>query len=369
MRKLTSGFTLTSDVILRLPLTSDDFASRFNWSLKSSRTSLSRTSSSICWSPRKSRSGDFEVDKSTDPRNVLAVPEIWRVPSAISLLSYLHLNDPCGSVQLFLSCRCLISCRCLLKRLARELPVWPTQTNSCRVHMAAYIKLVVWQFPPFSAFSFIFFFLFVIVLVDMISLHILHFGFLQGSVLGTCWDDPSSDNLLFTRIFFSVLVRRYATIGVDVKILFAFLSFCSRWKCFFRDVDRRERLGCQSQTKIVWGSCFTLIVSRSSSSRVIRDTSLMDLSRNILLYPLFSKKDARVAQCLKKSEFWLHIRRTRMNWPLGMFLFTCFGWFEDVLRYKNASVGFVYKLVVMFPSTKLIFTSRKFTSFVDLFTS
>ena len=105
MRKLTSGFTLTSDVILRLPLTSDDFASRFNWSLKSSRTSLSRTSSSICWSPRKSRSGDFEVDKSTDPRNVLAVPEIWRVPSAISLLSYLHLNDPCGSVQLFLSCR------------------------------------------------------------------------------------------------------------------------------------------------------------------------------------------------------------------------------------------------------------------------
>ena len=87
-------------------------------------------------------------------------------------------------------------------------------------------------------------------------------------------------------------------------------------KCRFRDVDRRERLGCQSQTKIVWGSCFTFIVSCRSSSHVTRDTSLIDLSRNILLFPLLSKKDAKVAQCFKKSEFWLHIRRTRMNCPL-----------------------------------------------------
>ena len=88
---------------LRLPLTSDDYASWFNWSLKNSRTSPSRRSSSICWFLKKSWSGDFEVDKSIDPRNVLSVPEIWRVPSVISLLSYLHLNDPCESVQLFLS--------------------------------------------------------------------------------------------------------------------------------------------------------------------------------------------------------------------------------------------------------------------------
>ena len=156
MRKLTSGFTLTSDVILRLPLTSDDFASRFNWSLKSSRTSLSRTSSSICWLfPEEEslwRLWSRQIHRSSKCSRCS-----WDLESPVcNIITFISPSEwslwKCSAIS-ELSGRCLISCRCLLKRLARELPVWPTQTNSCRVHMAAYIKLVVWQFPPFSAYK------------------------------------------------------------------------------------------------------------------------------------------------------------------------------------------------------------------------
>ena len=168
----------------------------------------------------------------------------------------------------------------------------------------------VWQVPPPSVLMEIPRLVLQILSVEMISLHNLQFFFLQGSViLGV----STSRTLFFTRILLNDLGLLYATIGTEVKISLAAVSFWRRWKCFFNADGRRATLGCQSQTKINCGSRFIFSVSSNSLLRGIVETSLMDFLRSSDLYPLFSKYDESLAQLLRKSSFWLHIRRTLMN--------------------------------------------------------
>ena len=127
------------------------------------------------------------------------------------------------------------------------------------------MAFLVWQVPPPSVLMEIPRLVLQILSVEMISLHNLQFFFLQGSIiLGV----STSRTLFFTRILLNDLGLLYATIGTEVKISLAAVSFWRRWKCFFNADGRRATLGCQSQTKINCGSCFIFSVSSKSLLRV-----------------------------------------------------------------------------------------------------
>ena len=196
-----------------------------------------------------------------------------------------------------------MSQRCLLNREHSGVPVCPTQIILHRVHMTPQIKFFVWQVPPFSALILIFRLELVISSVIAMSLQSLHFPFPHGSVVLLFSGVSSSDMTFFTSMFFSDLGRLQATIGVEVKISFAFRSFSSRWKCFLSVVGRRDTFGCQLQTNINCGSLLIFSVSSNNFSRGIFVTSWIVFFKPSGLYPLFSKNDERVAQLDKNSSF------------------------------------------------------------------
>ena len=199
---------------------------------------------------------------------------------------------------------------------------------------------LVWQFPP--SFISISMFLFRIISVVHMFLHKIQFP--HGCV-ETGFSSFGRMSFL-TRMFLIDRGRRNATNGWLVNIFDVFVSFSSRWKFFLRIDGTMDKFGCQSQTKITCGSFFSLGLSFNSSDRSILDTSSIAWFNSWGWYPRLTKNVLIILQFLWKSSFSEHIRLILMNCPFGMFFITCLGWFDDLFKYINASVGFLVQIGV-----------------------
>ena len=122
----------------------------------------------------------------------------------------------CSAISEFLG-RFFISYRCFPNRVQIASPVWPTQTQLWRIHTAAYMTFLVWHVPPSFNLIFIPRFSFAMVSVVRMSLHNLQF-WPQGTVVLGFLILSSFKILFLTIMFLIVLGRRYATIGLVLKI-------------------------------------------------------------------------------------------------------------------------------------------------------